>query len=104
MSFRNIGTSMALAVVGFFSCQLGMAVGPSLKSSLEAKQDLTLPQNFRVSDLREGPGRFQVSLVYEWDQATKKGTSEAYTEYQLNKSCAYTFSGKDKALAHPGGA
>jgi hypothetical protein len=53
-----------------------------------------------VSELTEGPGRFQVTLVYEFDRAMKKGTSEGYTSYQLNKSCVFTpFSAKDKVTA-----
>jgi hypothetical protein len=103
MSFRTIGANITLAVIGCLWCEQGIAVRPTLKSSVEAKQDLTLPQNFRVSELREGPGRFQVSLVYEWDRAMKKGTAEPYREYQLNKACTYKFSGGDKLLANPSG-
>jgi len=68
-------------------------------SSVAAAQDVTLPQNFRVSDLNPAAsGRFRVTLVYEWEQAIKKGTSEPATVYQLNKACSYTFSGQDKAI------
>ena len=97
MSLRTIGTSLMLAVIGCFWCQPGLAVGPSLKSSDEAKQDLTLPQNFQVSELTEGPGRFQVSLVYEWDQAMSS------TKYTLNKACAYKFSAPDREVTRQSG-
>jgi hypothetical protein len=59
-------------------------------TSEQAKNDPTVPQNFQVSELTEGPGRFQVTFIYEFHQAMKKGTNEPYTSYQLYKSCAYT--------------
>ena len=103
MSLRAIGISLTLAVISCFWCQPGLAVGPSLISSDKAKQDPTLPQNFRVSELREGPERFQVSLVYEWDRAMKKGTGGFETKYVLNKACTYKFSGQDKKVGFPSG-
>lgn len=103
MSVRTIAMSLTLAIIGCFWYQPGLAARLSPKSSDEAKQDLTLPQNFRVSELGEGPGRFQVSLVYEWDRAMKQGTSQSYTEYTLNKSCTYKFSGRDMVVGRPSG-
>jgi hypothetical protein len=87
MSFRVIGTGITFAVLSSF-----------WSMPVVAQQDPTLPQNFRVSELREGPGRFQVALVYEWEQAKKRGTNDPATIYQLNKACGYTFSGQDKAI------
>lgn len=97
MSLRTIGTSLMLAVIGCFWYQPGLAVSPYLKSSEEAKQNLTLPQNFRVSELTEGPGKFKVSLVYEWDQAMSA------TKYRLNKFCTYKFKAPDREVTRVSG-
>jgi hypothetical protein len=97
MSLRTIGTSLMLAVISCLWCQPGLAIGIPPKSSDEAKQDLTLPQNFRVSELRQIPDTFKVSLVYEWDQAMSA------TKYTLNKACAYKFSAPDREVTRPSG-
>ena len=36
--------------------------------------------------------------MFEWDQAKNATTNTPSTTYQIGKSCAYTFSGSDKAI------
>ena len=94
MSLRIVGIAVMLATLSLWI----PASAAEFVSSVDATKDATLPQNFQVSELREGPGRFQVALVYQWDAATKAGTSAYQKKYELNKACTYKFSGLDKAI------
>src|SRR5256885_157645 len=64
--------------------------------TLMAQVNLSLPQNFRMSQLAYGPGRSQASMVLQWEQAMRPGTTTPYNQYQLTAGCAYTASGQDR--------
>ena len=89
MSFRIIGMVTLAVLSSFWFMPSASAIGVQPVSSEDANKNPALPQNFRVSEFKEGPGRFQVTLVYEWDRAKKPGTTESYTDYQLNAHCAF---------------
>ena len=59
MTANTIGKKTALGVFRRFFCVVSGVLA-------QLAVDPTLPQNFTVSDLRPGPGRFQVTLIYEW--------------------------------------
>jgi hypothetical protein len=63
-----------------------------------AQSPANVPQNVRVNNMAAGTARGSTTFVFEWDQAKKLGTNTPYTTYQIGKSCAYTFSGSDKAI------
>jgi hypothetical protein len=63
----------------------------ALRSDLQGK-------NVRVTNIAAGTARGSTTFVFEWDQARNATTKTPYTTYQIGKSCAYTFSGSDKAV------
>src|SRR4051812_3696805 len=63
-----------------------------------AQSPANVPQNVRVTNIASGTGRGSTTFVFEWDQARNATTNTPYTTYQIGKSCAYTFSGSDKAI------
>jgi hypothetical protein len=63
-----------------------------------AQSPVNVPQNVRVTNIAAGTARGSTTFVFEWDQARNATTKTPYTTYQIGKSCAYTFSGSDKAV------
>jgi len=63
-----------------------------------AQSPVNVPQNVRVTDIAAGTARGSTTFVFEWDQARNATTNTPYTTYQIGKSCAYTYSGSDKAI------
>lgn len=76
---------------------LGLAASVFLSRAI-AQSPANAPQHVRVSNIAAGTARGSTTFVFEWDQAKKPGTNTPYTTYQIGKSCAYTFSGSDKAV------
>ena len=67
-------------------------------SRVTAQSPINVPQHVQVTQMAAGTARSSTTFVFEWDQAKKLGTNTPYTTYQIGKSCAYTFSGSDKAI------
>jgi len=63
-----------------------------------AQSATNVPQHVQVNQMAAGTARGTTTFLFEWDQARAVGTNTPYTTDQIGKSCAYTFTGSDKAV------